>query len=52
MSPRLACRALRLAALLLPLLALAGCGGGDEDDAHPDIPTPAVHCAAEPERCR
>lgn len=33
-------------------LLLAGCGGGDEDDPHPDIPTPAVNCAAQPELCK
>lgn len=39
------------AAVVLALL-LAGCGGGDPDDPHPDIPRPAVDCAAQPERCK
>lgn len=35
--------------LLVPLLWLAGCGGGDPE---PDQPTPSVNCAAHPETCK
>ena len=40
-----------LAAVLLTLHLLAGCGGGG-GDPEPDQPTPSVNCAAHPETCK
>ena len=39
----------RLTALLLAAL-LTACGGGNEDE--PDVKTPRVDCAKEPEKCK
>lgn len=42
----------RLTALLLAALAtlLTACGGGGDDE--PDVNTPRVDCAKEPEKCK
>ncbi len=40
----------RLTALLLAAL-LTACGGGDPED-NPDVDTPRVDCAKEPEKCK
>jgi uncharacterized membrane protein (DUF4010 family) len=39
---------LRLGLVMLTVLMLGGCGGGDP---LPDVPTPGVDCQAQPELC-
>lgn len=48
-----ALRYLLLAALLVALVFLSACGGGDPDDEDQrDVPTPAVDCKLHPEQCK
>lgn len=44
--------ALGFALLIVVLVALAGCGGGDASDDQIDTPTPRVDCTAHPEQCK
>jgi hypothetical protein len=53
--PDLHLRALRyllLAAVLVALVFLTACGGGDPDDDQVDVPTPSVNCTTNPEACK
>lgn len=41
-----------MAASLVLVLLLAGCGGGDPEDDQPTQPTPKVDCVANPALCK
>ena len=43
----------KICLVVLVLLALVGCGGGDEEEAGPQgLTTQPVNCQVTPERCR